>query len=102
MSHIIYNITTIIDHSAHEEWLHWMKEVHIPDILNTGLFIDHKIMRILEDHNPDGITYAVQLMAESYSHYSQYLEEHAPRLQQYTKNKFDGRYASFRTLMKVV
>ena len=32
----IYNVTTNIDESVHDEWLHWMKEIHIPDVLATG------------------------------------------------------------------
>jgi hypothetical protein len=99
---IIYNVTTIIDHSCHNEWLEWMKSTHIPDILSTGFFTDCNMMRILEDHNPDGVSYAIQYKANSYGDYAQYQEEHAARLQNEVKKKFEGKYASFRTLMKVV
>ena len=27
---ILYNITVSIDYNVHQEWLIWMKEVHIP------------------------------------------------------------------------
>lgn len=58
--HIVYNVTLIIDHSVHEEWLQWMKEEHIPEVLATGKFLDNKMMKIMEDHNPDGVSYAIQ------------------------------------------
>ena len=40
---ILYNVTISIDTSVEEDWLQWMKEIHIPDVMNTGLFIDNKI-----------------------------------------------------------
>lgn len=35
---IIYNVTTQADHSIAGQWLQWMKEEHIPDIIATGCF----------------------------------------------------------------
>ena len=43
---ILYNITVSIDYDVHQEWLIWMKEVHIPDVLSTGLFLKSKIAKI--------------------------------------------------------
>jgi hypothetical protein len=42
---ILYNVTVSIDESVEKEWLQWMKEVHIPDVMNTGLFVSSKICR---------------------------------------------------------
>ena len=36
---IIYNITvSIIDQNIHQNWLKWMKEIHIPEVMDTGFF----------------------------------------------------------------
>ena len=35
---IIYNITIKVDWSIAEEWLKWMQEKHLPEILATGCF----------------------------------------------------------------
>jgi len=35
---ILYNVTVKIMKPLEAEWLKWMKEVHIPDVINTGLF----------------------------------------------------------------
>ena len=43
---ILYNITVSIDYNVHQEWLIWMKEVHIPDVMSTGLFLKSKIAKI--------------------------------------------------------
>ena len=43
---ILYNITINIDYDVHDEWLEWMKQVHIPQVLKTGLFIENRICQI--------------------------------------------------------
>ncbi|MBK7696945.1 MAG: DUF4286 family protein [Saprospiraceae bacterium] len=35
---IIYNVTVKIDRDKTDEWLHWMKHHHIPEVLNTEGF----------------------------------------------------------------
>ena len=38
--HVIYNVTVSVDEDAHHEWLEWMQEVHIPDVMKTGSFVE--------------------------------------------------------------
>jgi len=38
----VYNITIKVDNNIEEEWLRWQKEIHIPEILSTGFFYDHR------------------------------------------------------------
>jgi hypothetical protein len=100
---ILYNVTIIIDHSVHDEWKAWMKEVHIPAVMATGHFIENKMMRILEDeHNPDGVTYAVHYVAPSIQAYEDYQNNCAPALQAETIKKYNGLFAAFRTCMEIV
>ena len=35
----IYNVTVNVSDDVHIEWLKWMKETHIPDVMKTGCFI---------------------------------------------------------------
>ena len=60
---ILYNITVSIDYDVHQEWLIWMKEVHIPDVLSTGLFIKSKIAKIHAEEE-GGISYSIQYYFE--------------------------------------
>lgn len=99
---IIYNVTIIIDHSCHDEWLEWMKEIHIPEVLSTGKFMDNKILKIMEDHNPDGITYGIQYTCKNLETFQDYEQNHAPALRKKTEEKFGGKYGAFRTLLEVI
>ena len=41
---IIYNVTISIDKEMEKTWIDWMKSTHIPDVMNTGMFLDCKII----------------------------------------------------------
>ena len=98
---ILYNVTVNIDTNVRDEWLKWMKEVHIPDLLATGMFVECKMARILAEE-AGGISYSVQYFARTMDDYDRYMDEFAPKLQADHDKKFSGKYVSFRTLLQVV
>jgi hypothetical protein len=98
---IIYNVTVNIEDDVHDEWLKWMKQNHIPDVLATGKFTDARICKLLVDEQ-QGTTYTVQYTCNSMEDYNDYQSNHAPRLQKEHANKFEGKFVAFRSIMKVV
>lgn len=99
---IIYNITIKVTHNIHTDWLRWIKEVHIPEILDTGLFHDYRMCRLLEQDDTDGPTYTVQYVTDSLENYQTYVREHAPYFRQKTTDLFGDQFVAFRTVMQVV
>ena len=98
---ILYNVTVKIQKEIEQEWLQWMREVHIPDVMNTGLFVDQKICRIFED-DPAGSTYAFQYYCKDMDTFQQYQDQHAKALQADHAQRYNNRYVAFRTLMEVL
>ena len=98
---ILYNVTVSIDYDIHKSWLKWMKEIHIPNVLATGLFIENKIAKIHAEEE-GGISYSIQYLAKSWNEYNQYQEQFALKLQQEHTLKFSGKFAAFRTILEVV
>lgn len=98
---IVYNVTVSIDHDAHDAWLAWMREEHIPRVMATGLFLDGRMFKVLAD-DEGGVTYAVQYTAADMAAYERYRDEHAPRLQGEAHAAFGGRFHTFRTLLESV
>ena len=99
---IVYNVTTKVDTAVAEEWLQWLKEEHIPEIINSGCFKHANILQLLETDNTDGPTYAVQYFAESKALYNLYIEKFAPVMRQKSFDKWGNKTIAFRSLMKVV
>lgn len=99
---IIYNVTIKIQESINEDWLCWLKEEHIPDMINTGCFTNAIIMQLLEVDNTEGPTYAVQYHAESKGLYNNYIENHAAEMRQKGFEKWGNQFIAFRSVMQVV
>jgi hypothetical protein len=99
---IIYNVTVNIEESAQHEWLKWMNETHIADVLNTGIFTAAKMSKVLVEEQMGGVTYSIQYTCESQEKIDLYTKNHAPALQQEHNNKFQGKFVAFRTLMEVI
>lgn len=100
---IIYNVTVNIDADIHDDWLRWMKEKHIPDVMNTGKFIEYKICKVLtRQEDETGVTYAIQYTCKSMDDFEKYQKEDAPRLQQEHSNRYKDKFVAFRTLLEQV
>jgi hypothetical protein len=100
---IIYNVTLNIEDDAHDAWLVWMKETHIPQVMETGLFVEFSFSKLLSRQEDEtGTTYVIQYLAKNMSDYERYQAEFAPALQAETRKYFDGKFVAFRTLMESV
>lgn len=96
---VLYNLTIIIEESINEEWYHWIKNVFIPKISSTNLFISHRVLRVLQSPN-EGITYCIQFVAESSVQFDEFSSLHAPAIMNLHTQKFENKYVSFSSLME--
>jgi hypothetical protein len=101
MNKMIYNVTVSVDEPVHEDWLHWMKTVHVPDVMATGFFTSSKVCRVLA-HEEGGVTYAIQYVVKNRQAYDEYQALHAPQLQAQHAERFGAHTAAFRTLLEIL
>lgn len=99
---IIYNVTIKVHESIKDEWLHWLKEEHIPEVIQTGCFTSSSILQLLEVDDTEGPTYAIQYKAESKAIYNHYIEKHAGMMRQKSFDKWGDKFIAFRSVMQVV
>jgi hypothetical protein len=99
---IIYNVTVKVDASISNQWLQWMQQTHIPEIIATGCFTKAVVLRLLEIDDSEGPTYAIQYFAESKVNYDRYIEKFADDLRQKTFNAWGNKFIAFRSVMQVV
>ena len=99
----IYNVTVNVEREIHDEWFVWMKNQHIADVMKTGMFTGHKMLRLLnEEENNTGITYAVQYSCENLDNMQNYLDNFAHKLREEHPVKFHGKFVAFRTFLQEV
>lgn len=99
---IIFNVTTNIHESAHDQWLKWMQEKHIPEILATEKFSSARIVKVLVEEEMGGITYSVQYTTDSKDTLEKYYLEDQPRFDREALELFADKMLSFRTELEVI
>ena len=97
---IVYNVSIQIDEDVKEDWLKWMKEKHIPDVMNTGFFIRFNFLKILNEETEN--TYAIQYFCKDIRDLNTYFDEFASRLQKEHSLRYNNKFVAFRTIMEDV
>lgn len=98
---ILYNVTVKIMIDFAEEWLRWMQDIHVPEVMATGKFESYKMSEIIED-DEQGRTFAIQYVSPNMDTFQSYQLDHAKSLQEEHTNKYKDKYVAFRTLMKII
>jgi hypothetical protein len=98
----IYNVTIKVAHAIAVEWLRWLQQEHIPDMIATGCFDKATILKLVENTDEEGVTYAVQYQALERADYDLYVAEFAPKMRQKGLDKWGENFIAFRTLMEIV
>ena len=99
---IVYNVTAKVTWAINDAFVDWMKQVHIPEVLGTGLFFEYRMLRLLETDETEGPTYAIQYTARTPEDYNRYISEYAPQLRQKVLDKWGDQYLAFRSVLQVV
>lgn len=99
---IIYNVTINVDESIHDEWMDWMKNKHIDEVVATGCFSKATMVKVLVDEEMGGITYSVQYFAPSREALEKYKNEFAPQLKQEGLQRFADKMLAFRTELEII
>ncbi len=99
---IIYNVTVKVETAAADEWVSWMKNEHIPELMALGLFTDCTLCRLLEQDEAEGITYAAQYFCDNIDQYNTYIDQYATTYRDKSFKRFGGKFVAFRTVMEIL
>ena len=98
---IVYSVTVNVENSMHEDWLAWMKSKHIPDVMETGIFQSHRLLKVISrDQEEEGVTYNIQYTCPSMADLHRYQSNYAPKLQSEHTERYKDKAVAFRTLLE--
>lgn len=100
MAKIIYNVTVSIEPDVEQAWITWMRNVHIPEVVEAGGFTEARFSRVLNGEGDN--SYSIQYLAESMDVYENYRNTAAARMQQKAKDLFENKFVAFRTLLELI
>ncbi|MEY4111054.1 MAG: hypothetical protein RLZZ46_1409 [Bacteroidota bacterium] len=96
---IVYNVTCTVEPDIAAEWINWMKECHIPEVMASGMFISWELMRVVSE-NVSEHTYAIQYRCSSFEKLADYRKTFAPQLMKKTLDKYGQKVLAFRTVLE--
>lgn len=83
------------------EWLAWMREEHIPDVMAAGYFLNFHLQRLLDPMvDPEAATYNVQYECESLTAYDAYQRLAAPALRKQFTDRYGESIVAFRSVLE--
>lgn len=62
---LIFNTTYLVSDKIHEVWLKWVREKHIPSLIQSGFFTSPQLAKVLSAEEQDGTSYSVQYKVEN-------------------------------------
>jgi len=98
---IVYNVTCNVSHDISEEWFQWMTDVHIPEVMNLGIFISSRVHKVITG-NDEGVTYAISYTCNEMKDLHRYQIEFASILQQKHSLRYGNKVVAFRTILEVI
>ena len=100
---VLYNVTVNVSDEVVDDWITWMREVHIPEVLATNCFYDYRFLKLVGEHpDAEGTTYAVQYLARTMGDLEDYLTQQASALQKKHVDRYGENCLAFRTVLEEV
>ena len=100
---ITYIVHIDLDNEIKNEYLKWLMDIHIPEVLSTGLFSDSCIYNEIElPDTKDSNKLAVHYKLESWEKFNIYQRDFAPGLRQKATDKFGDKFKATRSFLEEI
>ena len=92
---IVYQVRITVNATAHDEWLHWMRTVHVPDVIATGLISSFQIWRA---KNSEAVEYRYNFYFMDEKSFDKYQKEFATKLKAHPHERFPDQFKATRQI----
>lgn len=98
----VYNLTIKIDNKLLDEWLPWIINEFVPQVMCTNLFIENNVFELLEPGDDESSTFVLQFKTGLKENYNNYIMKHSKTLNEKASLKWGNHFITFGTLMQSV
>jgi hypothetical protein len=102
MSEHIYNVTIVVSPVVEERWITWMKEEHIPEVMQTGMFTSYLFTQVFPEQEQDHPSYSIQYRASDLESIKLYMQMYADELRSKSAKAWGEHAIAFRTVLEVL
>lgn len=97
-----YTVRINLDKCMEANWLTYMLEKHIRDVLDTGYFSKASLKKIIKETESSSVEYSVEYLAASLSAIEEYREKCSPALQKDVLDKFGNKFTAEREVLIII
>ena len=99
---LIFNITFLVSDKVHGSWLKWVREEHIPFMLDSTYFTHPQVARIITSDKEDGTSFSVQFHTNDMRTLKKWHAEYSTVFQQDCSKNFGTEVLFFTTVLEIV
>ena len=63
---ILYNVSSLVEPEIESQWLEWLHEKHLPEMMATGVFFSAMVLRVNNGFEAVKKVYVVQYSANNH------------------------------------
>ncbi len=99
---LIYNTTYHIEEKSVKNFLIWLQEHFIPEILKTGMLSNPRLTEVLSNKEDGSSSFSLQLEVEDSKTLHAWYSQHGVKLNEEIVNIFKDDVVGFPTLLEVI
>ena len=99
---IIFNTTYLVSDEALNAWLQWVREEHIPFMLQFKPFSHPQVAKVITSEEQDGSSFSVQFHVPDMETLELWKEKYGFAFQENCARKFGTGAICFSTLLEIV
>jgi len=98
----IFNTTYLVSDEVHETWLDWVRNQHIPFMLDSTYFTHPQVARVITSDKQDGTSFSVQFHVNDMHTLKQWKNEYSDLFQENCSKQFGTEVIFFTTVLEIV
>lgn len=99
---LIFNTTYLVADKVHGAWLKWVREQHIPQLIQSGFFHSPQVAKVLSVEEQEGTSYSVQFRVADMDALEQWHLQYATDFEQDLKKRFSTDVLFFATVLQII
>ncbi|MDD4971778.1 MAG: DUF4286 family protein [Paludibacter sp.] len=99
---LIFNTTYLVSDKVHGIWLKWVREQHIPFMLESTYFTQPQVARVITSAEQDGTSFSVQFHVLDMHTLKLWNKEYSQLFQEKCSQQFGTEVIFFTTVLEVV
>jgi len=99
---LIFNTTYLVSDDVHNNWLKWIREQHIPFMLDSTYFSHPQVARVITSDKQEGTSFSVQFRVDDMRTLKRWNQEYNKAFQDNCSQQFGTEVIFFTTVLELV